>query len=493
MDAQNRVADAPFNDTAPHDIILCSKDGVNFYVYKNILSLASPFFQDMFTLPQPMLPSIETDMTILVTEDSQTLDRLLRLLYPVPDPILKDVKDTSDVLEATIKYDMEEATALMRATLLTFVNDKPLQVYAVACSQMLEKEARAAAVSWKAKCPKVYSKPDRYGTFPDWSSTSAAVSYPPEMAVGMSAGAYFRLLRFVRGEEIFRFAPGPGSIFSSIWGTITRSVVLHPADCEDADIILRSSDGADFHVHKVIISLISPDLLDNESTEIGNLPIFKVPENRVTLSTLLRLCYPNSDPDTVSLKSSDLCKAVLIAAQKYKCSRAISAVKRQLMKDVKKDTLRVYFTAIQFGWNAEAREAAQCAASKPIENDYIEEMESMPAVSYRRLLKYCHDYRSVVVNLSREYCEERTGLASLRDNFYLNEDTPEWWHMGHQNASNLPAYVIAPVIVRRRSSYYYEMDSDGMIRESDDLAAKIEKKLSKVICTSFPFGQQDKR
>ncbi|KAI0255963.1 hypothetical protein BJV78DRAFT_1113987, partial [Lactifluus subvellereus] len=43
----------PFDD-ADADIILRSSDQVNFHVYKVILSVASPFFKDMFSLPQPV-------------------------------------------------------------------------------------------------------------------------------------------------------------------------------------------------------------------------------------------------------------------------------------------------------------------------------------------------------------------------------------------------------------------------------------------------------
>jgi BTB/POZ domain len=35
------------------DVILRSSDHVDFYVYKIVLSLVSPFFEDMFSLPQP--------------------------------------------------------------------------------------------------------------------------------------------------------------------------------------------------------------------------------------------------------------------------------------------------------------------------------------------------------------------------------------------------------------------------------------------------------
>jgi hypothetical protein len=482
------VADAPFNDTEPHDTILRSKDGVNFYVYKVILSVASPFFRQMFSLPQPN-GSIGT---ITVTEDSQTLDRLLRLCYPVPDPIIKDLTDISDVLEAAMKYEMEEATALMRVELLTFVNDKPLQVFAVACRLMLEEEAQAAAGSWKAACPKVFSKPDSSGSFPDWSGTSAAVSYLPEM----SAGAYFRLLRFIRDGMDASFVNADPRDKPTIAAT-TTALVLQPLKFKDADIVLRSSDGFYFHVHKVIISMMSSDLLDNESTMHDDLPVFDVPEDGRTLSILLELCYPICDPDAVTLDPPDLCTTVLKAAQKYKCSRAISMLKRHFMKEIKKNPLHVYFAAIQIDWDEGAQEAAICAAGRPIEDVYVPEMEFMSADIYRRLLKYCHGHRSIVASMGRRF---QGGYKSNDhpDYDFWSVDIPSWWYLDTQDESDLPLWVIAPAVMvavqNNRSHYnaYYDhydhgpCDSRSLIHGISKLA---KEELSQVGCTPFLSGQ----
>ncbi|ETW75378.1 hypothetical protein HETIRDRAFT_456000 [Heterobasidion irregulare TC 32-1] len=48
------VVDAQFPFDEPHaDVILRSSDNTDFRVYENILSLASPFFRELFSLPQP--------------------------------------------------------------------------------------------------------------------------------------------------------------------------------------------------------------------------------------------------------------------------------------------------------------------------------------------------------------------------------------------------------------------------------------------------------
>jgi hypothetical protein len=87
------------------------------------------------------------------------------------------------------------------------VDANPLHVYVAACRLQFEMGAKAAAEQWKRKCPRVYleitAPPDnnrvywRNFTLPDWDDTTATRSYLPETAQ-ISAGAHFRLLRFVR-------------------------------------------------------------------------------------------------------------------------------------------------------------------------------------------------------------------------------------------------------------------------------------------------------
>ena len=71
------------------DVILRSADGHCFCVVKAILTIASPFFQSLFSLPQP---KDQSDVpTVLVSEDGRTLDILLRFCYPVKSPVVDDL------------------------------------------------------------------------------------------------------------------------------------------------------------------------------------------------------------------------------------------------------------------------------------------------------------------------------------------------------------------------------------------------------------------
>jgi hypothetical protein len=146
-------AKAPFNN-AKADIILCSSDNVYFRVFRCILALASPFFEAMFDLPQPRRNHHGDEMfdgldVIQVSENSRTLDMLLKFCYPaaVKDPGLEDMDDVEQVLEAAMKYGMEDVEERVRKAMVapSLLESNPLRILAIACRFGLKSEARIAA------------------------------------------------------------------------------------------------------------------------------------------------------------------------------------------------------------------------------------------------------------------------------------------------------------------------------------------------------------
>ncbi|KAJ7627871.1 hypothetical protein B0H17DRAFT_901672, partial [Mycena rosella] len=66
---------SPFDDPNA-DAILRSSDDIDFHVHRIVLSLASPFFRQMLSLPQA---ETEPSVAILpVSESALVLDRALR-------------------------------------------------------------------------------------------------------------------------------------------------------------------------------------------------------------------------------------------------------------------------------------------------------------------------------------------------------------------------------------------------------------------------------
>jgi len=132
------------------DLVLRSgaSSPVDFRVHRCILAASSPFFSDMFTLPQPNSTNASSSAPVVeVSEDGETLEKLLCLIYPVPKPVIHDLDELTVVLEAANKYDVTVAIDILRALLVTpaFIEKEPLRVYSIACRFDLEEEVKIAS------------------------------------------------------------------------------------------------------------------------------------------------------------------------------------------------------------------------------------------------------------------------------------------------------------------------------------------------------------
>ncbi|KAI1790312.1 hypothetical protein LXA43DRAFT_973793 [Ganoderma leucocontextum] len=142
------VAPYPFNLSSA-DIILRTPDLTEFHVQSFLLIIASPFFSDMLSLPQPQDGNqsyTSTRPIVDVTEDSKTLERLLRLCYPTAKPMFDVLEDIVLVFKAAIKYDMEWAIPPLMKDLKVVLPQNPLKAWAVACRSASEDVAREAAL-----------------------------------------------------------------------------------------------------------------------------------------------------------------------------------------------------------------------------------------------------------------------------------------------------------------------------------------------------------
>ena len=101
-----KLADAPF-DNAGADVVLLSSDKVHFHVFKNILSIASPVFADMFTLPSPPSEKLHEVQVVSLTEHSTALDVALHHIYPVRTPKGDKLHHASILSEFARKYEVE--------------------------------------------------------------------------------------------------------------------------------------------------------------------------------------------------------------------------------------------------------------------------------------------------------------------------------------------------------------------------------------------------
>ena len=154
MSDDSTYAAAPF-DHAKADIILRSSDNIDFRVFRLFLSLASPFFETLFDIPQPADENEDQEVrdglaVVPVTEDSKTLDALLRFCYPctlADDPKLEVLQDAMEVLEAARKYSLDviEKKARQAISSPKILEAEPLRCFAVAHRGRLQEETLLAA------------------------------------------------------------------------------------------------------------------------------------------------------------------------------------------------------------------------------------------------------------------------------------------------------------------------------------------------------------
>jgi len=147
-------------DDEDADVILLTADPIEgtieFHVHKCILAVASPFFNDMFSLPQDLdietPPSFGKQPTVVmpvipVPEPAHVLDTLLHFVYPVPDPDVNSLDELTILLGVAIKYDFIAVIDALRGLLVSpsFVTTDPIRVYAIACRFDLDEEAKIAS------------------------------------------------------------------------------------------------------------------------------------------------------------------------------------------------------------------------------------------------------------------------------------------------------------------------------------------------------------
>ncbi|KAF8986375.1 hypothetical protein BDQ17DRAFT_1192016, partial [Cyathus striatus] len=123
-------------------------------------------------------------------------------------------------------------------------------------------------------------------------------------------------------------------------------------------------------------------------------PIFYLPRHSRNIYKLLEICDPSAS--TVGFGEPDVMHSVLRMAVRYDIPKAVSFVKLWWASLVKANPVESYFTAVQFGWEDQAREAAKATVYSSIEEAYTPEMEHVPARSYYNLMKYHHECQSVV-------------------------------------------------------------------------------------------------
>jgi len=129
------------------DVVIRAAGTMGFRVHYSSLSLASPIFKDMFTIPQPPSVTPDTLPHVDVQESAKTWEHILRTIYPMPHPIIGDLDDLVSLLLAAKKYEMQCVIDSHKRNFgnHAFIRRDPLQLYAIACACGLDDHARFVA------------------------------------------------------------------------------------------------------------------------------------------------------------------------------------------------------------------------------------------------------------------------------------------------------------------------------------------------------------
>ena len=172
------------------DVIIRAGGTLDFRVHKLILSLVSPIFKDMFTLPQPPPDTPNALPRIDVQDSAKAWENILRTIYPnQPNPTIDTLDDLESLLLAAQTYEMQSIIETHRKAFehRKFIEKDPLRLYTIACACGFEDEV--AYVARNAELLAVTRHSDPHGM------------------KGLTFCAYYRLVSFLvdRDNQWLRF------------------------------------------------------------------------------------------------------------------------------------------------------------------------------------------------------------------------------------------------------------------------------------------------
>ena len=190
-----------------------------------------------------------------------------------------------------------------------------------------------------------------------------------------------------------------------------------PFDDTSADLIIHTSDGVNFAVHRIFLTVASqllkrflssgssspcPPLEGLFLTRDGDRDTVNLVEDAQTTERVLQYCYPFSNPVFTDL---DEIQAVLEMMKKYGMKGLMNKVKGSLIQPTFLDEqpLRVFAIAYRYGLEEEGRMAAKYTLRQPFFSHYVKELEHIPASVYHRLLQYHRKCSVAVCSLTADF------------------------------------------------------------------------------------------
>ncbi|KAF9790857.1 hypothetical protein BJ322DRAFT_998673, partial [Thelephora terrestris] len=369
------------------DLILRARGPPNrdFRVHKLVLSLASPVFRGMFSLPQPTTPHQgESDAAqidvVEVTDAPRALDTILRMIYPFEPPTFNGNLDgLVECLVVADKYEIKGAMSRLRGALSRLTTSKALRVYAIASRFEFADIAESASrhILTSVNLTGIPQLPEDFGVVP--------------------ATTYHKLVR------------AQANRLETVVDIINRTPLQ-----SYADLILRvrGPPKRDFRVHKLVLSLASPVFKrmftpsrpttptqgSSRESDVAQIGVFIFPDPPRALDIVLRMIYPFQPPNFGD--NLDVLVECLDIAEKYEINGAMSRLRGALSRASASEALRVYAIASRFGFT-DIAESASCLILPSLDLTGIprlpEDFESVPATIYHKLVRLNRHYLEAVV------------------------------------------------------------------------------------------------
>ncbi|KAI0730809.1 hypothetical protein C8Q76DRAFT_774634 [Earliella scabrosa] len=416
-------SDGPFPFNKPNtDIILRTSDHVDFHVFSQILIAASPFFEGLFEVPQP--PPDQQQLKygkpiVEVSEDSLALEALLRLCYPINKPKCRPLNVTVAALRASMKYEMEMPITVLTKELEDNAVDFPLEVWAAAAQLRLESLAEHAAyhlVRFKHELDFSVLDYFRIRQYYHWRAPSPG-------------------FRFLTPPDSESQAPTPRPFQTSEITIPSQSLPELPGN-PAPDLICRARDGRELHAHQLPLSLASlyvrqlinsNDQLstpsDLPSSQSRQLPVVEFDAHSTTLHTLLMICYRAPPSHILYPDNPSTFMALLDAADKYQMDAAQRLIRAEWSTVAKSKPLAAFCAAIHSSRTDCAHEAAKILLRHPVNDVYIPELETIPALPYHRLLCYHQECVQIAEGKLKELAKSASSATAAPEPLALPQES----------------------------------------------------------------------
>ncbi|OCH93744.1 hypothetical protein OBBRIDRAFT_885268 [Obba rivulosa] len=182
---------------------------------------------------------------------------------------------------------------------------------------------------------------------------------------------------------------------------------MSPFDDPDADFVIRTSDNADFRVHKAFLTTASPVFKDMFALPMAKekdvsqeyrdgAPVVELVDDARTIQNMLCIIYPFQRPDLATLEDV---YAVLRIGEKYGMDHVLASTIPSLMRYAETEPLRIFGIAYRFGFTQEARIVAQQTIRYPmlpLPSQMPKEIVDLPIAIFYNLLQYHRKCREAV-------------------------------------------------------------------------------------------------